>query len=207
MHHLLKSLRGSRYAPAVPSDSVPRTKPVSSWTGFKPLAVSIPKLRVAPCPTIPRRKAKLDRNERAKMARLLEGYNRRTREVGPSGRRNQGALKASGVEIGKELLFGYYNPNTGQLDPSDATIAAETGWSVRTVCRARERLRLSGLLSWFRRSKWINGAWRPFSNRYAFGQLGAQSTGRFILDWGKRVAEAPSVLLTGLAADLGLVVL
>ena len=149
----------------------------------------------------------MDRNERAKMARLLEGYNRRTREVGPSGRRNQGALKASGVEIGKELLFGYYNPDTGQLDPSDATIAAETGWSVRTVGRARERLRLSGLLSWFRRSKWAGGRWQPTSNRYAFGQSGRESTSTRILEWAKRVAEAPSALLTGLAADLGLVVL
>lgn len=197
--NLLERLRKNRFAPAVPEDR--RSRPVSKWTGFRPLAaaVKIP----APSPALPTpRRSRLDRNERAKVARLLESYNRKTREVGSSGRRNQGALKASGVDVGKELLFGFYNPETGQLDPSDDTIAKATGWSARTVQRARERLRASGLLSWFRRSKWTPGGWKPLSNRYVIGQLGPQTTSRNIKEWGGRGAEAMQQPLRDLMASI-----
>lgn len=183
------------------------TNPAAKW--LKPIAVVVGALPPpSPAPPMPlpapARRSKLDRNERAKVARLLEAYNRRTREVGGSGRRNQGALKASGVDIGKELLFGFYNPDTGQLDPSDDTIATATGWSVRTVQRARDRLRASGLLSWFRRSKWVAGEWRPLSNRYLVGQSGGQTSGNRIKEWGLKVAAPPSGLLLQLADGLGL---
>lgn len=207
---LLRALKGNRYMRAVPCDSLPRTRPVSKWWGGKPIAAAIPKVRVAPpSPTPPNglpppaRRSRLDRNQRAKLARLLEAFNRRTREVGESGRRNQGALKASGVEIGKALMFDWYNPDTGQLDPSDDTIAKETGWSVRTVARARERLRASGLLSWFRRSKWAAGAWKPLSNRYVIGQTCRESSGKRYKEWGLRVAAPPSALILTLASEMG----
>lgn len=212
--NLLERLRKSRYAPAVPEDR--RSRPVSKWTGFKPIAAAVAAVRteqiagagkmVPPSPALPvkTRSTKLDRNERAKVARLLEAYNRRTREVGLSGRRNQGALKASGVDVGKELLFGFYNPDTGQLDPSDDTIAAATGWSARTVQRARDRLRASGLLSWFRRSKWTPAGWKPLSNRYVIGQLGPQTTSRNIREWSGRDAASPPEPLQDLARQFGL---
>lgn len=199
--NLLETLRKSRHAPAVPEER--RTRPVSKWTGFKPIAANLPAIK-APSPALPpARRSRLTREERAKLGRLLEAYNRRTREVGKSGRRNQGALKASGVDIGKELLFGYYNVDTGQLDPSDATIAKDTGWSVRTVARARERLRASGLLSWVRRSKWTAVGWKPHSNLYAFGQRCTQTTVRNIKNWGLRGAASPPSVMQELAESFG----
>lgn len=200
--NLLERLRKNRFAPAVPEER--RSRPVWNGfgrTGFKTLAASV-KIP-APSPALPApRRSRLDRNERAKVARLLESYNRKTREIGSSGRRNQGALKASGVDVGKELLFGFYNPETGQLDPSDDTIAKATGWSARTVQRARERLRASGLLSWFRRSKWTPAGWKPLSNRYVIGQLGPQTTIRNIKEWGGRGAEAMQQPLRDLMASI-----
>jgi len=202
--NLLERLKKNRFAPAVPEER--RSRPVWNGfgrTGFKTLAASV-KIP-APSPALPApRRSRLDRNERAKVARLLESYNRRTREVGSSGRRNQGALKASGVDVGKELLFGFYNPETGQLDPSDDTIAKATGWSARTVQRARERLRASGFLSWFRRSKWTPAGWKPLSNRYVIGQLGPQTTIRNIKEWGGRDAASPPEPLQDLARQFGL---
>lgn len=225
----LAAMRASIEAALGPDEPVkPRkpkddAKPVSKWWGGKHITDGIPqKIEVAlariaelhkepPSPALSdksdksgrvRRRSKLDRNERAKAARLLESYNRRTREIGSSGRRNQGALKASGVDVGKELLFGFYNPETGQLDPSDDTIAKATGWSARTVQRARERLRASGLLSWFRRSKWTPAGWKPLSNRYVIGQLGPQTTSRNIKEWGGRGAEAMQQPLRDLMASI-----
>ena len=179
---------------------VPKTRPVSKWTGFKKLRAPALPSRAERVPR-DRRPAKLDRNGRARMARLLETYNRTGRQKLPSGRTDQGPLKASGVDVGKELLFGFLNVQTGQLDPSDKTVAAETGWSVRTIARARERLRASGLLSWFRRSKWTVEGWKPTSNVYTFGHSGRQTTSRNIKLWGEKVAASPpEPLLTLLSA-------
>lgn len=196
-HALLKSLRNSRFAPAVPSESIPKSRGVSKWTGFK--KVTAPKIQAAP---LPRRRSPMDRNERARLARLLECYNRQTRERGTSGRRNQGALKASGVEIAKALLFDHLNMKTGQLDPSTETLARNTGWSARTIQRARDRLRASGILSWVRRSRLTTQGWKPTSNLYSIGQLRVQTTSRFIYLIEERPASPPCPTLLGLAASL-----
>lgn len=183
-----------------------RTKPVTNWWGGKPLAAIVANLRVAPSPALPApRRSKLDRNERAKIARVLEGFNRAGRQKTQAGRTDQGPLKASGVDIGKELLFGFYNIETGQLDPCDATIAKATGWSRRTVQRARERLRAAGLLSWFRRSKWTREGWKPHSNLYVIGQSCGQTTSKNIKIWDERVAASPPALLLQVASDFGVV--
>lgn len=227
----LAAMRASIEAALGPDEPVePRkpkddAKPVSKWWGGKHITAGIPqKIEVAlariaelhkepPSPALSdksdksgrdRRRSKLDRNERAKAARLLEAVNRQTREIGESGRRNQGWLKASGVEIGKEYLFEYYNPDTGQLDPSDETVAEATGWSVRTVRRARERLCACGLLSWFRRSRWTRFGWKPLSNRYVIGQLGREISGKDFKEWGRRDAASPPRLIQDLARQFGL---
>lgn len=192
-----------------------KTKPASAgnWW-FKPVADvvrshfrpgqngQLPTGRPCPSATLPRRSSKMDRNERAKFARLVEILNRTGRKRGASGRMDQGPIKASGVEIIKSMVFDHYNPETGRLDPSSETIARDTGWSVRTVQRARDRLRASGLLSWFRRSKWTNAGWRPTSNRYVIGQLGAETTGRNIKEYGRKEAAAILQPVRDLAAAI-----
>lgn len=194
-------LKKNRFAPAVPLGSIPKSRGLSKWTGFRKIAAPALPSRAERVPR-DRRPSKLDRNGRARMARLLETYNRTGRQKLPSGRTDQGPLKASGVDVGKELLFGFLNVQTGQLDPSDKAVAAETGWSVRTIARARERLRASGLLSWFRRSKWTAEGWKPTSNVYTFGHSGRQTTSRNIIIWGEKVASTPCPALLGLAASL-----
>lgn len=208
MHKLAQLLRKNRFAPAVPLDEVPRTRPVSKWWGGKPLAAAIPKLRdCAPCapPSPAARRSPMDRNERARLCRLLETYNRQTRERGKSGRRNQGALKASGVEIAKALLFDHLNMKTGQLDPSTETLARNTGWSARTIQRARDRLRTAGILSWVRRSRLTGQGWKPTSNAYSIGQLRRLTPSRFIYLIEERPASPPCPTLLGLAASLSVV--
>lgn len=214
--NLLERLQKNPYMRAVPLDRVPPTKginhkgyssnPAAKW--LKPVSVVAPKIQATPSPTPPRPRRNgpsLDRNQRAKAARLLESHNRQTRMKGPAGRTDQGALKASGVEIGKELLFHWYNPKTGELYVADDTVAQATGWSRRTVQRARERLRAAGLLSWFRRSRWTADGWKPTSNRYFVGQLGPQIPVRNIKEWGGRAAASPSAPLLALAVQFGVV--
>ncbi len=201
-HALIALIRKNPHMSATPSEK--KTAPVKKRPGwFKPIG----KVKL-PSPTPPAqvqavRRAQIDRNQRANLARVVEEFNKHTREVGPSGRRNQGAIKASGVDVLKALMFDYYNLKTGQADPSDATLAEATGWSVRTVGRSRRRLRESGLLSWVRRSIWRDARWHPFSNAYSFGQLGVQTTIRNIKVWGERVAASPSELLLGLVRRFG----
>ena len=199
-HYLLKTLQTNKLMGVRQDGPLPPTKRKSTWTGFKPLSASIPKFRgvVAENRRPNLRRSKFDRNERAKLVRLLEAFNRQTR-----GPRNQGALKASGVEIAKEMLFEHYNMKTGQLDPCHKTIAKTTGWSVRTVARALKALRLAGILSWFRRSKWTAEGWKPTSNRYLIGQSGSKTSSRQIIEWSDR-GVAPLPYLVAVVRDIAL---
>jgi hypothetical protein len=185
--NLSERLRKNPYMAAVPADRVPPTKginrkgyssnPAAKW--LKPLGIFVP-----PAPTVDARQqpptppnrherrvaSRFDRADRAKLARVLERFNRETRTVGKSGRRNQGALKASGVEIVKALAFEFWNAKTGRLDPSHETIAKITGWSVSTVARVLKRAAGAGIVSWVRRAaSFVAGAWRRRTNAYQFG--------------------------------------
>jgi AraC-like DNA-binding protein len=152
------------------------TNPAAKW--LKPLSVVSQRLPAAispPSPTLPNRherraSSRFDRQDRAKLARVLEQFNRETREVGQSGRRNQGALKASGVEIGKAMLFEWMNQKTGALFPSHETIAKVTGWSVSTVKRALKALAGVGVLHWVHRAVFRRGRWLRTSSSYRLGQ-------------------------------------
>ena len=189
--NLSERLRKNPYMAAVPADRVPPTKginrkgyssnPAAKW--LKPVAILAPALRLPSAAAAPERHSptpsnrqerravsRFDRQDRAKLARVLEQFNRETRSVGTSGRRNQGALKASGVEIVKALAFDFWNAKTGRLDPSHDTIAAKTGWSVSTVGRVLKRAARAGILSWARRAAvWTAAGWRRKSNAYHFG--------------------------------------
>ena len=73
------------------------------------------------------------------------------------------------------LLFGFYNPRSGECFPSHAAIAAKAGCSVSTVQRALKWARDNHLIA--RAYGLIRQGWRVFrtSNRYAFAAfLGVQ---------------------------------
>ena len=177
--NLSKIVRKNRYAPAVPEER--RSRPVSKWTGLKPVAVSIHKFRNAPSPALPNRHerrmfAKLGtpiaKPDRGKLMALAERLNADTREP-----RQQGALKQTGIAVFRALLFRRWNHYTGQCNPSYVTIANDAGVSVRSVARAVARLRQAGLLHWLASF----AAGKRSSNRYRIGsgcQNGAESTGQ-----------------------------
>ena len=171
---------------------VPKTRPVSKWTGFKPVAATIRNFRIvqsaAPSPTLPRRSSKLDRSERARFARGVEDVRRQTRTKGESGRTNQGAISALGVEIVKALAFDFYNVATGRLDPAHETIAAKVGCHASTVRRQLKAAKRLGLLDWVRRAAhFVAGAWKRRSNSY---QLALGTTVKIQDSNGLRVAAS-----------------
>jgi len=154
-----------------------RTKPVSKWTGFSPIASAIRKVSnqavdrgKVPSPALPRRSSRMDRNERARFARFLEEFRKQTRTRGASGRLNQGALTPAFVEVVKTLAFDFYNLATGRTDPSQETLAERSGFSVSTVRRALRAAARAGVLHWARRAAvFVAGTWRRRSNAYQFG--------------------------------------
>ena len=77
---------------------------------------------------------------------LVEEFDRNTKVP-----RQQGALKQSGVNVYRGLLFGFLHPRSGQCDPSYEALAARTGLSRATVHKALERLELFGLIERTRR--------------------------------------------------------
>ena len=165
--NLLERLRKNRFAPAVPEER--RSRPVWNGfgrTGFKTLAASV-KIP-APSPALPApRRSRLDRNERARFARHVEDTRRQTRTKGESGRTNQGAISALGVEIVKAMAFDFYNMKTGRLDPAHETIAAKVGCHVSTVRRQLKAAKRLGLLDWVRRAAhFVAGMWKRRSNSY-----------------------------------------
>ena len=175
------------YGPVDMKD-IPRTKPVNKWTGFRKIAApSIPKVRGVP-PALPHRSSKLDRNERARFARGVEDVRRQTRTKGESGRTNQGAISALGVEIVKALAFDFYNVATGRLDPAHETIAAKVGCHASTVRRQLKAAKRLGLLDWVRRAAhFVAGAWKRRSNSY---QLALGTTVKIQDSNGLRVAAS-----------------
>lgn len=181
MHYLVEKLRNSRYSLAVARDAVPKTRSVNKWTGFRPVAVSIPKVGgLPPSPALSRqskhaqipikRRSTMDRVGRRDFARSLDQIRIRTRTKGASGRTNQGTLTPLFVEILICMAFDFYNVATGRLDPSHETVAAKVGCHPSSVGRAVKAARELGLISWVRRSAhFIAGAWRRRSNTYQFG--------------------------------------
>ena len=105
--NLREKLSKNRFMRAVGSDEPPKTRGVSKWWGGKPIAGAAANVvaRIRPAasspPTLPRRSGpSLDRNQRAKAARLLETHNRQTRTKGSAGRTDQGALKGLLASLG-----------------------------------------------------------------------------------------------------------
>ncbi len=206
-HYLLKALRNNPHMGVEPWNGITRPARNRGYstkvngTGLKPLAIVAPTIR-PPCPAPVdnrherRRQSKLGRGDRGKLARTIELFERRTRGTGKDGRRTQGALKASGVEIGKEMLFEWLNMKTGALFPSHATIAEATGWSVSTVKRALKALAVAGVLHWFRRPTRVDGILRYKSNAYALAQRATETPVNKDKDrtWGV-TASLPSLVL------------
>jgi hypothetical protein len=81
------------------------------------------------------------------------------------------SVTAGCAEVARALLRRL-GPD-GRLDPSHATLAADTGNSVRTVSRALRQLADVGLLTWQRRL--VRQGWRAAqtSNAYALVPAGA----------------------------------
>lgn len=106
-----------------------------------------------------------------------------TREdVTPSGERLHGDDRAI-----LWYLLDRYNHLTGQLFPSYATIAAETGKSLGFVKAALARLKRFGFVSWVRRTKTKEGA-----EGHAGPQL-EQTSNAYFFDWAAQlVTEAKS---------------
>ena len=73
-----------------------------------------------------------------------------------------------GCEIYETLLFGFYNPRTGQCFPSHQAIATKARCSVSTVQRALKWARDNSLIQWAHGL--VRDGWRVLrtSNRYAF---------------------------------------
>jgi hypothetical protein len=99
----------------------------------------------------PRRR--LDRNQRARFRFLLNAHKRARR------------LSDKAEDVGAALLKRL--SDTGQCDPSQATLANDAGCEERTVRRAICTMRDLGLLSWERRL--VRNGWRceQTSNAYA----------------------------------------
>ena len=79
-----------------------------------------------------------------------------------------GGVPYGWVRVFEILLFGFYNPRTGQCFPSHKAIAAKTRCSVRTVQRALKWARENNLIQWAHGI--VRDGWRVLrtSNRYCF---------------------------------------
>lgn len=80
----------------------------------------------------------------------------------------RGGVPYGWMRIYEVLLFGFYNPRTGECFPSHKTIAAKARCGVRTVQRALKWARDNNLIVWVHGI--IRDGWRLLrtSNRYAF---------------------------------------
>ena len=72
------------------------------------------------------------------------------------------------LRVYETLLFGFYNPRSGQCFPSHQAIATKAGCSVSTVQRAMKWARDNSLIQWAHGL--VRDGWRVLrtSNRYAF---------------------------------------
>jgi hypothetical protein len=79
-----------------------------------------------------------------------------------------GGVPYGWMRIYEVLLFGFYNPRTGQCFPSHKAIAIKARCGVRTVQRALKWARENGLIQWSHGL--VRDEWRVLrtSNRYAF---------------------------------------
>jgi hypothetical protein len=79
-----------------------------------------------------------------------------------------GGVPYGWMRIYEVLLFGFYNPRTGQCFPSHMAIATKARCSVRTVQRALKWARENSLIQWAHGL--VRDGWRVVrtSNRYAF---------------------------------------
>jgi len=80
----------------------------------------------------------------------------------------RGGVPYGWLKIYEVLLFGFYNPRTGQCFPSHKAIAAKARCGVSTVQRALKWARENGLIVWAHGL--VRNGWRVLrtSNRYAF---------------------------------------
>lgn len=80
----------------------------------------------------------------------------------------RGGVPYGWIRIYEVLLFGFYNPRTGQCFPSHQAIAAKARCGVSTVQRALKWAREHGLIIWAHGL--VRDGWRVLrtSNRYAF---------------------------------------
>jgi len=79
-----------------------------------------------------------------------------------------GGVPYGWVKIYEALLFGFYNPRTGECFPSHRAIATKARCGVRTVQRALKWARENSLIQWAHGL--VRDGWRVLrtSNRYAF---------------------------------------
>jgi hypothetical protein len=79
-----------------------------------------------------------------------------------------GGVPYGWMKIYETLLFGFYNPRTGQCFPSHKAIAIKARCGVRTVQRALKWARENNLIQWSHGL--VRDGWRVLrtSNRYAF---------------------------------------
>ena len=79
-----------------------------------------------------------------------------------------GGVPYGWIRIYETLLFGFYNPRTGQCFPSHRAIAIKARCGVRTVQRALTWARENNLIQWAHGL--ARDGWRVIrtSNRYAF---------------------------------------
>lgn len=77
-------------------------------------------------------------------------------------------LPCGWIRIYEVLLFGFYNPRTGECFPSHKAIATKARCAIRTVQRALRWARGNGLIHWAHGV--VRDGWRVMrtSNRYAF---------------------------------------
>jgi Helix-turn-helix domain len=80
----------------------------------------------------------------------------------------RGGVPYGWMKIYEALLFGFYNPRTGECFPSHKAIAAKARCSVRSVQRALKWARENNLIVWAHGI--VREGWRVLrtSNRYAF---------------------------------------
>ena len=79
-----------------------------------------------------------------------------------------GGVPYGWIRIYEVLLFGFYNPRTGECFPSHRAIALKARCGVRTVQRALKWARDNGLIDWAHGLVRDGGRVLRTSNRYAF---------------------------------------
>jgi len=93
-------------------------------------------------------RTKLDRNQVAKLLRVAEDLERRTKAKG----RFNGVISKAGLDVLRALLCHFYNhKNGGQCDPSFDALQRVTGYCRQTIADALERLEATGLVQRVRR--------------------------------------------------------